>query len=700
MASNVTAPQIETKDFLVELGTEELPPTALRRLGEAFQANLLGALKEARLQFTDSKAFASPRRLAVQISSLETAQADIRVEKIGPAVDASYDDSGKPTKAAEGFARSCGVDVDQLQRKQVGKVEKLAYSANQAGRPATELLPDIIETALRELPIPKRMRWGSSRAEFVRPVQWLVLLLGEDVIPATILGLASDRLSYGHRVHGPGPLSLTRPADYPSALENAGVIADYDRRKEMIRDQLIVAGKTVGATAVIPEKLLEEVAALVECPVTLIGEFDSEFLEVPQEALILAMTSHQKYFYLLDKAGKLLPRFILVANLNSTDPSQIVSGNEKVIRPRLADARFFFETDKQTPLATRREKLKDIVFQDKLGTLYEKTERVAALAGNLAEQMSIDLTATVRCAQLAKCDLLTDMVGEFADLQGRMGYHYALADGEGEEVATAIQEHYQPRFAGDDIPGSDIGKAVAIADKLDTIVGLFAIGQPPTGSKDPFALRRAALGVLRIIVEGRLPIDLRQLLSTSFTQLTFLEKNHSSVDEVFAFMQDRFKAWYQDEGVSSEVVQSVLAVAPTKPFDFARRITAVSAFAKLPQAASLAAANKRVANLIAKSEVDPDSLQLEPGLLSEAAEIALHGELEQKVLDLAPSLESQDYDTVLNSLAELRETVDHFFDDVLVMAEDPAIRANRLALLVKLRALFLRVADISCLHTG
>ncbi|MEX0965098.1 MAG: glycine--tRNA ligase subunit beta [Pseudohongiellaceae bacterium] len=689
------------QDFLVELGTEELPPKALLTLSNSFLAAVVDGLKKESLNHGEVKSFATPRRLAVLVSGLDTKQADRFTERFGPAVETAFDKQGNPTPAASGFARSCGVEVADLSKAEKEGVLKLAYSSTQPGNQTRELLPAIVNTALAKLPIPKRMRWGASRYEFVRPVHWLVLLLGDEVIPSTILGVDSTAASHGHRFHYPDQILINKPSDYEKLLENPGnVIADFSRRKELIRAAILAEGEKLNARTVVDEALLDEVTSLVEFPVALTGRFDEIFLQVPAEALILAMKSHQKCFYLVDKNEKLLPYFVTVSNIRSTDPTQVIKGNERVIRPRLADAKFFFETDQQTTLESRLDQLKKVVFQEKLGTVFERSLRVAKLARFIAARTGQDEELSERAAMLSKCDLVTSMVGEFADLQGLMGSYYAKNDGEPEQVATSINEQYMPRYAGDKLPSSEIGSILAVADKLDSIVGLFAIGQPPTGSRDPFALRRSALGVLRILVENRLDLDLMACIEASLEGFDSIDVATGTADSIFEFMLERFRSWYSDEGVSSSVFQSVMELKPRRPLDFAKRVQAVSNFAKLDESAALAAANKRVSNLLDKVDGSALSAEIDEKLFEEDAEKQLFKLLRAKELKTAPLFESGDYTSGLAELAQLKESVDRFFDEVLVMCDDIAVQNNRLALLQSLRAIFLRAADISYLHTS
>ena len=689
------------KDFLVEIGTEELPPKALLKLSKSFQAGVVDGLKKESLSYTDVRAFATPRRLALLVSQLDEKQEDKQTDKFGPAVKAAFDGEGNPTPAASGFAKSCGVEVSDLGTAEKDGVEKLSYSSTQPGKSTTELLPSIIDTALAKLPIPKRMRWGASRDEFVRPVHWAVLLFGNEVVKTTILGVESGMETMGHRFHYPEKIKINNPGDYESLLENPGnVIVDFARRKEMIRSAIVAEGEKLNASTVVDEALLDEVTSLVEYPVALTGRFDELFLEVPSEALILAMKSHQKCFYLLDKDQKLLPYFVTVSNIRSTDPAQVIEGNERVIRPRLADAKFFYETDQQNSLESRLEQLKKVVFQEKLGTVYERSLRVAKLAAFIAKDTGEDESQAQRAAMLSKCDLVSNMVGEFADLQGLMGSYYARNDGEPEPVAQAINEQYMPKYAGDDLPSTPIGSILAVSDKLDSIVGLFAIGQPPTGSKDPFALRRSAIGVLRILVENKMDLDLMACIEASLGGFESIEVASDTAEKVFEFMLERFRSWYADEGISSSVFQSVMELKPRRPYDFNKRIQAVSSFTQLEEAAALAAANKRVSNLLDKVDLTSLTIAIDETLFDGETEVLLFQQLQAKELNTTPLFDAGDYTAGLAELAQLKDSVDGFFDDVLVMCEDEAVQKNRLALLQRLRAIFLRVADISYLHAS
>ena len=686
------------KTFLVEIGTEELPPKALRSLAEAFAAQITSELDSAGLSHGEINWFASPRRLAVKVASLSAAQPDREVEKRGPAVSAAFDADGKATKAAEGWARGNGITVDEAERLSTDKGEWLVYRAQVKGETAQQLLPAMIATALTKLPIPKLMRWADSDVQFVRPVHTVTLLLGEELIPATILGVAADRIIRGHRFMGEPEFALENADQYPQVLEQRGkVVADFAARKAKIKADAEAAAVKLGGKADLSDSLLEEVASLVEWPVVLTATFEEKFLAVPSEALVYTMKGDQKYFPVYAADGKLLPNFIFVTNIESKDPQQIISGNEKVVRPRLADAEFFFNTDRKKRLEDNLPRLETVLFQKELGTLRDKTDRIQALAGWVAAQIGADVNHATRAGLLSKCDLMTNMVFEFTDTQGVMGMHYARHDGEAEDVAVALNEQYQPRFAGDDLPSNPVACAVAIADKMDTLAGIFGIGQHPKGDKDPFALRRAALGVLRIIVEKNLPLDLQTLTEEAVRLYGSKLSNAKVVDEVIDFMLGRFRTWYQEAGHSVDTIQAVLARRPTRPADFDARMKAVSHFRTLEAASTLAAANKRVSNILAKStETLNESVQA--ALLKENAEIQLATFVTGLGDKLQPYFAEGRYQDALVELAQLREAVDNFFDNVMVNAEEEAVRINRLTLLNQLRELFLQVADISLLQ--
>lgn len=688
-----------SRDLLIELGTEELPPKALASLSAALTDEFVRQLDEAGLAHGDVERFAAPRRLALLVRDLDEKQADRDIERQGPAVQAAFDNDGNPTKAAQGFAASLGLTVDQLGRQDTGKGERLVAQITEKGKSAAELIPAFFTQAIQKLPIPKRMRWGKRKVQFVRPAHWLVALFGDEVIPFELLDLQSGRTSYGHRFHAPGAIELANAGDYAARIEKDGhVLADFDRRKAMIEEQTLAAGKQAGGVAQIDPDLLNEVTALVEWPEALMGSFDDDFLRVPQEALISAMEEHQKYFSVLDADGKLMPRFITISNIQSKDPQQVIHGNEKVIRPRLADAAFFYDNDCKRTLAQHAEGLANVVFQQQLGTVADKCQRIGRLAGVIAGQIDGDAANAKLAGELSKADLNSEMVGEFDTMQGIMGFYLAQREGQPEEVAKALYEQYLPRFAGDSLPQSKTGMAVSLADKIDTLVGIFGIGQKPSGTKDPYALRRATLGVLRIIIENELALDLRELLDQAAEQLG--ERiDASQVDDAFDFIKGRYRAIYQEQGIATPVILSVLAIddACRKPLDFNRRVKAVAAFQHREEAQALAAANKRVSNILAKLDSAPPE-EIDGALLEDEAEQTLTNMVVGAFEQSYELLEAGDYASVLELLADLREPVDAFFETVMVMAEDEAVRNNRLALLAFLRDLFLNVADISLLQ--
>ncbi|WP_276487900.1 glycine--tRNA ligase subunit beta [Ectopseudomonas mendocina] len=683
---------MSAKDFLVELGTEELPPKALKSLGDAFLAGIEKGLKAAGLGYASSRVYAAPRRLAVLVEQLEEQQADRSMNLDGPPIQAAFDADGNPTQAALGFARKCGVDISEIDRSG----PKLRYAQHIPGQPAVNLLPTIVQDSLNDLPIPKRMRWAARRDEFVRPTQWLVMLFGDAVVDCEILAQKAGRVSRGHRFHANRDVHISSPASYAEDLRSAFVLADFAERRELISRRVDELAAAENGSAIVPPALLDEVTALVEWPVPLVCSFEERFLEVPQEALISTMQDNQKYFCLLDGNGKLLPRFITVANVESKDPAQIVSGNEKVVRPRLTDAEFFFKQDKKQKLEGFNQRLANVVFQAQLGSVFDKAQRVSALAGFIAASVGGDEQRAARAGLLSKCDLATEMVGEFPEMQGIAGYYYALNDGEPQDVALALNEQYMPRGAGAELPSTLTGAAVAVADKLDTLVGIFGIGMLPTGSKDPYALRRAALGVLRILIEKGLDLDLASAVDFAVAQYAGKVKADGLAAQVLEFIFDRLRARYEDEGIEVAVYQAVRAVNPTSPLDFDQRVQAVQAFRKLPQAAALAAANKRVSNLLSKAEGGV-AAQVEAHYFDNPSEFALHAAIQQADQAVQPLAAARQYSEALAKLASLREPVDAFFEAVLVNAEDAKVRANRYALLARLRGLFLGVADISVL---
>ncbi len=687
-------------DLLVEIGTEELPPTALLALSNAFCQEVEKRLRDSELNFSNIETYATPRRLALKILSLDEKQPDRLIDRFGPAVQAAFDEQGKPSKAAEGFARSCGVEVDQLQQKSDGKINKLFFSLNKTGEQTSSLIPEIINAALDALPIPKRMRWGSSREEFIRPVHWVVLLFGKVLISAKIIGLSTGTNTYGHRFLHPKPIKLNSTNDYPAKLINEGMVEpSFQIRKDLIKEQVLKEANAKNAKAIIDNDLLEEVTALVEWPVALTGNFDPAYLSVPKEALISSLTKHQKYFHLLDQNENLLPYFITISNLISKDPNQVIRGNEKVIGPRLSDAAFFFEKDKTQRLDSHLDTLKRVVFQNELGSLFDKSERVKSISLFIAEKLNLNTSQIIRAAELSKCDLLSNMVVEFADLQGIMGHYYADHDGEDKAVGLAIEEQYLPRFSGDLLPASEAGIVLALAERLDTITGLFGIGQPPSGSKDPFALRRSALGILRIILEKELPLDMLQCIAHSITTFDFLQANESLAQEIMDFIFDRLRAYYADLGISTSVFLAVDAVRPNSPFTFNQQLNAVNHFSKLAEASSLAAANKRVANILSKLDSIPAET-VNDTLLKEPAEINLYKKLLHVEQQTAPLIQKHKFQEALSEMASLQATLDDFFDSVMVNTDDLKLKQNRQALLHKIRLLFLQIADISFLQAS
>ena len=690
--------------ILFELGCEELPPKSLKPLRDALQASVTAQLAEADISFDSIKAFAAPRRLALQIEGISEKQPDRTEEKRGPAIKAAFDAEGNPTRAAIGFAKGLGIEASELTTINTDKGDYVGYVQMVQGQATTELLPAIFQTALDNLPIAKRMRSGASRNEFVRPVQWVVLMQDSTVIDATIQGHQTGNQTRGHRFHSPEYHTIAHANDYEQLLEGLKVVADFDKRQAFINNQVQALAAEVNADAIVPQSLLDEVTALVDFPIALRASFEPRFLQVPQEALISTMQADQKYFCLTDKEGKLQPYFIFITNIESKDPNQIIEGNEKVVRPRLADAEFFFLQDQKQPLFALTESLKTRVFQDKLGTIWEKSERIAKLAAFIAALMQqqgqqIDIDETVRAGILSKADLASSLVGEYPELQGIAGTYYARLNNEPEAVAASLEEQYLPKFSGDVLPKTPIGICLALADRLDTLVGIFAIGQAPTGSKDPFSLRRSAIGILRILIEKQLPINLVALVEQaikgySSSDASKIAKMGDTFTQVMAFLNSRYRAMYTEQGVSVDTIQAVQAINPHMPLDFDQRIRAVQTFSELPQASMLADSNKRVANILAKSEGTVAD-EVNVLILTEDAEKTLYETVQQAQLDVTPLLETANYTQVLQTLVSLDAPLTQFFADVMVNSEDAALKANRLALLKQVRALFLTVADIS-----
>jgi glycyl-tRNA synthetase beta chain len=685
-------------DFLVEIGTEELPPKALPSLMRAFGDNLNNAVDEARLEHGAVRTYASPRRLSVVIEGLRRHQEDRTTTQKGPPVAVAYDKDGNLSAAGEAFARKCGVDASALGRTRSDKGEWLSCEVTEAGADTATLLSGLVDKALAALPVPRRMRWGAGDAEFVRPVHWVVMLHGSDVIDAKVMGVRTGNTSHGHRFMSEGPITIDAPSAYLETLERDGrVIADFERRRDLVRQGVEAAAEAAGGQVVDGDALYDEVAALVEWPVPITGSFDEDFLQLPREVVISTLTGHQRYFPVADAGGRLLPKFITVANLDSKDPDQVRAGNERVIRPRLADAAFFWQSDRKTTLAARRDTLREVVYQRGLGSLFDKSVRTAGLCAHLAEAVGIDGSNAERAAALSKCDLLTGMVSEFPELQGTMGRYYAERDGEPAAVAAAIGDQYLPRFAGDALPVTRDGQLLAVADKIDTLAGVFSIGKRPTGNRDPFGLRRAALGIVRILIECELDFDLGALIGAA---VAAQPEGKTSVEEIgddlYAFITDRLRGYFldRDSAFAAETFDAVLARRPASLVDFAARLRAVQDFRALEPAASLAAANKRIANILRKSGDSTDA-PVDEGLLLEPAERALWDALNDARQAVTPLVKGRDYGGALAALAELRGPVDAFFDDVMVMTDDDKTRNNRLALLGGLRALFLDVADIS-----
>jgi len=685
-------------DLLFELGTEELPPKALMSLSNALVEGIQKGLGENKLNFNEVQSFAAPRRLAVIIKDLDVRTPDTEIVAWGPPVKVAFDSEGNATKAAQAFANKNSLNLKELPSKveSDGKQDKLCARRVEAGRDTASLLGIIINQSLSFLPIPKRMRWGNSKEEFVRPIQWGVLLFNDETCYEPVLGIITGNVSQGHRFHGTGDITICSPDSYEQQLHDNFVIASFAKRRGIIEGGVKLLASEAGGIAVIDPSLLDEVTALNEWPVPLMGCFDEAFLAVPSEALVSSMKEHQKYFHLIDEQSNLMAAFITVANIVSKKPQEVIQGNERVIRPRLADAAFFYENDARVGLFDRRNQLKTVVFQEKLGSVYAKTERVALLAKTLAVSTGADPETAFRAGQLCKSDLVTDMVGEFADLQGVMGRYYALNDGEDAQVAEALLEQYLPRFSGDLVPSTTVGAALALADKLDTLVGIFSIGQQPSGSRDPFALRRASLGILRIIIDRKLDIDLRSAIEVAAIQFELEGKALKNIcEQALAYILDRFKSWYKEEGYTAEIYLSVAPLNLGNPLDIDARVNAVASFSLLPEAGDLATANKRVSNIISKQLGESEPVTLDSNLLVEPAEKALAESITRMSLLSKPLLASRDYTNVLKNLATLRDPIDSFFNDVMVMTDDQALRNNRLSLLSKLRTLFVNVADIA-----
>ena len=677
---------MKTHDFLLELGTEELPPKLLLKLSNALKDNLSSELEKLSIKSDSIKAFATPRRLAISISELQSKQQDQVLEKKGPSTQS-------PEMAINGFAKSCGVDVSELEKKELGGKEYFYYSKEETGQSVGELLPEAIEKSIKDIPITRAMKWGSSDYSFVRPVHWLVIMLDKNIVPAKIMGLESNRITKGLRFIDP-IIELKHAKDYEQVMsDKAQILVDFAKRKELIRDQVLSVAQKNNAEVVIDESLLDEVCALVEYPRAFSGSFDKKFLDIPQEAIISAMKSHQKYFHLVGSQGQLLPLFISVANIESTNIKAIVDGNERVIHPRLADSEFFWNQDKSKKLEERLPGLDSVMFMKSLGSMGQKAKRIESLSSHISDLVGFDQKASARAGLLSKSDLLSEMVGEFADLQGIMGGYYATNDGETQAVSVAIREHYQPRFAGDKVPSTNEGLVVAIADKLDTISGIYGIGQAPSGSKDPYALRRLALGLLRILLEAKIELNLKSLIDYSLN-LHLKEVDRSCGDDIYSFMMDRLKAYYKDANIDSNVYEAVLAVSPESPLDFHLRVEALNEFTQSENSKSLIEANKRIANILKDSNEKNETLN--PKILIDDSEIKLFNASESLSKKLSGS---KDYQEVMKSLIDLKDSIDSFFDNVMVNTDDDKLKSSRLALIRKIRLLFLSVADISYLSS-
>ena len=689
----------ETRDVLFELGTEELPPKSLLTLSRALQSQVEAGLTKLGLTFGEIHPYATPRRLALVIKGLQLSQPDQEIERRGPAANAAFQPDGSPSKALEGFLRSCNATADQLMTLETDKGAWVAVRQTVKGVNAADLLPDIFRQALAALPIAKRMRWGDGTAEFVRPVHWVVLLLGHEVIEAEILGIATGRVTRGHRFHSAGEISLNAPDEYADKLLNEGhVMADFEQRRQKVRTLAEEAAARVHGLAVIDAELLNEVTALVEWPVPVLGGIDARYLALPAEVLITTIQNNQKYFPVKESGGQLLPHFITFSNLDSTRLDTIREGNERVVRPRLSDAEFFWKLDRNRTLESRVEELAQVTFQKVLGSLLDKNQRVRALAKVIAGKLGQDGAAADRAAMLAKADLLTTMVGEFPELQGTMGRYYALAEGEPAEIAAAIEEQYLPKVSGGPLPATDTGLILALAEKLDTLTGIFSAGLIPTGDKDPYALRRAALGAIRLFIEADLDLDVPELLDTALGQFNHDFDAVKTRELVHTFMLDRLRGYVLDRGYRPDEFEAVLAVWPASLVDFERRLKAVQEFRRLPEAESLAAANKRIRNILRKSAEEVVA-NVDDAVLVESAEKALLEAARQARESILPSLQQRDYTAALSRLAQLREPVDGFFDGVMVMAEDAGLRRNRLGLLGIIEGLFLDIADISKLQS-
>lgn len=685
---------MQKQDYLFELGCEELPSSAMQKLSLALEANIKTSLASQDLEFNQIESFAAPRRLAFIISGIDSEQPSKQIERRGPSKQAAYDQDGTPTLACLGFANSCGVKTDELQILETEKGSWVYCNSHQQGKATKELLPDIVQTAIKQLPIPKPMRWGSHDDKFIRPVHWITSLLDEEVVELNLFNCKAQQQSYGHRFMHPAAIAISEPkAYYERLLQFGKVMPSFSRRRQYISEQIKTAAKKLGLQPILNEGLLDEVTTLVEWPVVLTGQFPEAYLEVPQEALITAMQSHQKCFALVDANNKLQPHFILVSNIESKAPATVIKGNERVINARLSDAAFFYQQDRKHSLSSRLQKLEHVVFQKDLGSMASKSERISELAKHIAKMINANQQDAARAGLICKCDLLSEMVYEFPELQGIMGSYYAKQDDEGDVIATAIKEHYWPKFSGDNLPTTLVSTAVSLADKIDTLVGIIAINKLPKGDKDPFALKRAAQGIVRMLIENQLDIDLRELITFALNNLPSDLPNKNTTDQACEFILERLKTWCQDNDFSLQVFQAIAAKGISNLYDFAKRAEAVKTFVDLPEAAALAAANKRVNNILKKNKTNEQS-NVDASLLSEEAEQALVNAITQYMPQIEASYNAADYTQTLTQLATFKEPVDHFFDKVMVMCDDKNIRQNRLAIIKKLQQLFTMVADL------
>jgi glycyl-tRNA synthetase beta chain len=684
-------------DFIFELGCEELPSGAVWPLANEFSNQLLAALDKAQLHYGEVKLFATPRRLAIVIQDLQTEQESQTVTRRGPAAVAAYDQEGKPTPALLGFAKSCGVELDQLIRIQTDKGDWMVCETTNSGSQTKKLLPELVSQCIASLPIAKPMRWGNGEEEFARPVHWAIMIYGSELLDHYILGVKTSRQSKGHRFHHPQEITIESAQSYESQMRDSFVIADFAARRQMIKDQVQQLAAPYNATVIMPEELVDEVTSIVEWPQALIANFEEEFLEVPAEALIASMQSHQKTFALKNQQGKLLPHFITVANIVSTNPQQVIQGNEKVMRARLSDAAFFFQQDKKQPLSQHIPAAEQVVFQARLGSLQDKARRVKEVMVHLSQSLNIPPQQAERAALLSKCDLLTGMVGEFPELQGLMGYYYALNDGEDSAVAQALNEQYMPRFAADNLPQSPLGMALSLAERIDTLVGIFAIGQKPSGVKDPFKLRRHALAVVRLLIATPAALNLTTLIDEAVKSYgDTLPEDKTLILELKPFILERLQSYYQGLGISVDLIHAVRVRQDEWIYDLDKRLNALKSFITMPEAVSLSAACKRVNNLLSQAKIT--SIEINEQLIEEGAEQSLYAHLNKVAQSIESLYAAEDYGSVLKQLASLKEPVDAFFDQVMVMVDDEQVKRNRLAILVRLQKLLQGVADISMLQ--